>query len=407
MSLKIAMTGLKAASADLAATSNNIANASTVGFKRSTVNFADVYSAGGTGSKLAMGVQIVDTAQQFSQGNITATDNKMDLSIIGEGFFRMNASGTTTYTRAGSFGVDSEGYVINGSGHKLTGFPGNEDNGVEYSQLSDLHIDATDSAPMATNKIDLNMNLDSSSVVPAASPFDVNDPTTYSHASSTAIFDSLGGSHLATLYYSKQEPNVWNIHTVIGDQVVSPPSGDNVEFTSGGTLSAVNGGPSGIFTTSAFTPAPGTAEMSIEIDIQKITQFESQSGVNELSQDGYPAGRLSGIEIDDEGFIYGRYTNEQLAVRGQIAITKFRNPQGLAPADDTSWFETSASGEGVVGEPGNGSLGLIQSGALEDSNVDITEELVKIIGTQRNYQANAQVISVSDTMTQTVMNIRR
>lgn len=406
MSLKIAMTGLKAASADLAATSNNIANASTVGFKKSSVNFADVFSAGGTGDKLAMGVKIVDTAQHFSQGNVSSTDNQMDLSIIGEGFFRMNTNGTTTYTRAGSFGIDSEGYVVNGSGHKLTGFPG-DSGGVLYTQLGDLQIDATDSAPKATTSIELNMNLDSSSELPLNDTFDVNDPTSYSTASSTAVFDSLGASHLATLYYTKQQPNQWSIHTMIGDQLVSPPDGDLIEFTPGGKLLSVNGTPGGAITTSQFTPVAGTAEMMIDINVENITQYENQSGVNTLSQDGYPAGRLSGIEIDDEGYIYGRYTNEQLAVRGQVAVTKFRNPQGLAPADETSWFETSASGEAIVGEPGTGSLGLIQSGALEDSNVDITEELVKIIGTQRNYQANAQVISVSDTMTQTVMNIRR
>ena len=194
---------------------------------------------------------------------------------------------------------------------------------------------------------------------------------------------------------------------MIGDQLVSPPDGDLIEFTPGGKLLSVNDTPAGTFTTSQFTPVAGTAEMMIEINLENITQYENQSGVNTLSQDGYPAGRLSGIEIDDEGYIYGRYTNEQLAVRGQVAVTKFRNPEGLAPADETSWFETSASGEAITGEPGTGSMGLIQSGALEDSNVDITEELVKIIGTQRNYQANAQVISVSDTMTQTVMNIRR
>ena len=406
MSLKIAMTGLKAASADLSATSNNIANASTVGFKKSTVNFADVFSAGGTGDKLAMGVQIVDTEQHFSQGNVTSTDNQMDLSIIGEGFFRMNANGTTTYTRAGSFGIDSEGYVVNGSGHKLTGFPG-DTGSVLYTQLGDLKIDETDSAPNATTAIDLNMNLDSSTEFPLNPTFDVNDPTSYTTASSTAVFDSLGASHLATLYYSKQEPNKWSIHTMIGDQLVSPPDGDLIEFTPGGKLLSVNDTPAGTFTTSQFTPVAGTAEMMIEINLENITQYENQSGVNTLSQDGYPAGRLSGIEIDDEGYIYGRYTNEQLAVRGQVAVTKFRNPEGLAPADETSWFETSASGEAITGEPGTGSMGLIQSGALEDSNVDITEELVKIIGTQRNYQANAQVISVSDTMTQTVMNIRR
>ncbi len=406
MTLKIAMTGLRAASADLAATSNNIANASTVGFKRSSVNFGDVYSAGSSGNRLGMGVKIIDVAQQFAQGNVTATDNQMDLSIIGDGFFRMNVHGGTTYTRAGSFGINNDGFVVNGSGHILTGYPANA-GGLLQSELGDLQIDATDSPPLATKTIELNMNVDSAAELPVVPVFDVDDPQSYNHASSTAIFDSLGSSHLSTMYFQKLQPNVWAVHTFVDGQQVSPVDGDVLEFTTEGTLLSVNNDPSLKLSTSVFTPANGTSEMQIDIKLDQTTQYEGQTGVNQLSQDGFPAGRLSGIEIDDDGYIYGRYTNEQLSVHGQIALTKFRNPQGLAPADETSWTKTFASGEAVSGKPGSGSLGLIESGSLEDSNVDITEELVKIIGTQRNYQANAQVISVSDQMTQTVMNIRR
>jgi flagellar hook protein FlgE len=405
MSLEIAMTGLRAANKELTVTSNNIANTATVGFKKSDVNFGDVYLAGDAGKQLPMGVRVVSTTQDFSQGNLTTTDNQMDLSVIGEGFFRLSSNGTTTYTRAGGFGIDRDGFVINKSGHRLTGYLPDE-NGVIVSQLADIQVDASDAAPQKTGSMTLNINLDVGSEVPAVPAFDVEDPNSYNYANSTTVFDSLGQSHLTTMYFRKNGPNEWSVHTFVGDEEVSPPAGDVLEFSENGLILSANGDPDALVTTNDFQP-DGAEQMSFDIAFSDVTQFQGQTGINALSQDGYPAGRLTGVEIDSEGFIYGRYTNDQLKVHGQLVLTNFRNPDALANADDTSWWKTLASGEAVNGTPGSGSLGLIESGALEGSNVDITEELVSIIGTQRNYQANAQVISATDTMTQTIMNIRR
>ncbi|MEM7257957.1 MAG: flagellar hook protein FlgE [Pseudomonadota bacterium] len=406
MSLEIAMTGLRAANKELTVTSNNIANTATVGFKKAEVNFGDVYLDGGSGKQLPMGVKIVSATQNFSQGDLRTTDKQMDLAIIGEGFFRLSSNGTTTYSRAGSFGVDRDGFIVNKSGHRLTGFVPDE-SGVVISQLQELQIDAAYAPPKQTGSMEMNMNLHTSPEPLANPTFDKADPGSYSYSNATTIFDSLGESHLATMYFRKSAPNTWVVHTFVGDQEVRPPAGDVMEFSEDGSLLSVNGDVSALVTTNDFTPKAGAAEMNFNISFRDVTQYDGKTGINALTQDGYPAGRLTGLQIDEEGFIFGRYTNDQLKVHGQIVLTNFRNPAGLANADDTSWWKTLASGEAVNERPGSGTMGLIQSGALEGSNVDITEELVSIIGSQRNYQANAQVISATDTMTQTIMNIRR
>ncbi len=406
MSLEIAMTGLRAANKELTITSNNIANTATVGFKKSEVNFGDVYLDGGAGRQLPMGVKIVSASQDFSQGDLRTTDKQMDLAIIGEGFFRLSSNGTTAYSRAGSFGIDRDGYIVNKSGARLTGFVPDE-SGVVVSQLAELQIDSSDAAPKKTGAVELSMNLHTDPAPLENPDFDKNDPGSYNYSNATTVYDSLGDSHLATMYFRKTAPNTWNVHTYVGDQEVRPAAGDVIEFSPDGSILSVNGDVSNMVNTDDFTPTPGTEEMSFSISYRDVTQYDGKTGINALTQDGYPAGRLTGLQIDEEGFIFGRYTNDQLKLHGQIVLTNFRNPAGLANADDTSWWKTLASGEAVNERPGSGTLGLIQSGALEGSNVDITEELVSIIGTQRNYQANAQVISATDTMTQTIMNIRR
>lgn len=406
MSLEIAMTGLRAANKELTVTSNNIANTATVGFKKSNVSFGDVYLDGGSGQQLPMGVRTITAEQDFSQGDLRTTDKQMDLAIIGEGFFRLSSNGTTTYSRAGEFGVDRDGFIVNKAGGRLTGFMPDE-NGVIVSQLEDINIDASDAPPRKTSTMELNMNLHTSSEIPVNPVFDKDDPGSYSYANSTTVYDSLGEAHLSTMYFRKTAPNEWVVHTFVGDQEVRPPAGDVIEFSEEGSILSVNGDVNSVMSTNLFVPTPGAQEMTYDISFRGVTQYEGKTGINALTQDGYPAGRLTGLEIDEEGFIFGRYTNDQLKVHAQIVLTNFRNPAGLANADDTSWWKTLASGEAVNERPGSGSLGLIQSGALEGSNVDITQELVSIIGTQRNYQANAQVISATDTMTQTIMNIRR
>lgn len=404
MTLSVAMTGLKAAAQELSNTANNIANASTIGFKRSTVYFGDNFSSSSNGKQTEQGVRVTAISQHFGQGNVTSTNSDTDLAITGDGFFRMSDNHDIYYTRAGNFGLDKDGYMVNSDGHRLTGYPADK-KGIISSIQGELWVDPADAAPLASEEVYINLNLDANSEV--LPEYNIEDQTSFNFSSSAVVFDSLGTSHLATMNFHKIEPNTWAIHTYVGDQKISPDGGDTLQFSDSGAVINVNGDQSNSLTHQSFTPAPGAAEMTLTFDLSHITQFDGPSGINEVSQNGHPAGRLNGIEISEDGTIFGRYTNEQLRTLGQVTVTKFRNPQGLAQLGNGGWSETRSSGDAITGIAGGSSLGLIRSGTLEESNVDITDELVRMIGTQRNYQANSQVISVTDTMTQTVMNIRR
>ena len=163
---------------------------------------------------------------------------------------------------------------------------------------------------------------------------------------------------------------------------------------------------SGQFTLPAFTPAPGVNPMNVTTTLSGSTMYGAPFGVSKLTQDGFTTGRLAGIDIDDEGVILARFTNGQSAVQGQVALANFASTQGLRPLGGNGWSQTFAAGEVLEGRPGSASLGLIQGGALEDSNVDLSAELVNLIIAQRNFQANTEVISTADAVTQSVINIR-
>jgi len=407
MSFEIALTGLNAASSDLEVISNNIANAATTGFKRSTVSFSDVYGSAGLGTNgniIGQGVRVTNVAQQFMQGDITFTDRQLDVSISGEGFFRVNDNGTTLFTRAGSFGLDREGYIVNGLGHRLTGFPA-DDSGQITPISGDIRLNSVDSSPRASDSLDLVANLDAGEEIKPA--FDVTDSSTYNFSTSTTVYDSLGAAHLASLFFQKTADSTWNVYTFVGDTEVSQAGGDVLVFGDDGMVESINGGTDPITSTTPFTPAPGTAEMTIDLGLGDITQFGSPFSVNEVRQSGFASGRLSDFDVSADGVIYGHFSNGVSRAMGQITLSNFTNFQGLAQAGSTSWLETATSGNAVTGVPGSALLGVLQSGSLEEANVDVTEELVKMIGVQRNFQANAQAISANDTLTQTIMNIRR
>lgn len=408
MTFEIALTGINAASSELEVISNNIANNATSGFKRSRTEFADVYavsSSGSSNTQTGSGVRVTQVTQEFTQGDMSYTENNMDISISGEGFFRMDDHGSIVYTRAGAFGLDQEGYIVNSSGHYLTGYQG-DDNGEITSTLGPIQVDAGSLAPKPTSEINLGINLDATAeVLPA---FDVDVASTYNFSTSTTIYDSLGSSHEATLYFHKDGPNDWTSFMYVAGQEVSQPGGEKLIFNEDGSLQSLNGTAGNtVINALPFTPPTGAAVQSLAMDLESISQFENPFGTNEVFQDGYMPGRLADIEVDSSGIIYGRYTNRESKALGQISLTNFSNPQGLRPVGDSSWAETFSSGIGATGEPGSASLGLLQSGALEESNVDITEELVAMIGAQRSFQANAQVIGTADTLTQTVINMRR
>jgi len=235
------------------------------------------------------------------------------------------------------------------------------------------------------------------------SGFDPTNASTYNSSTSVTIYDSLGTQHLATMYFRKNGiPNQWETYTYVDGVQQSGP--DIVEFASDGSIQTTTY-PSTL-TIPGFDPGGGAAAMNLTVDLGKTTQYGSQFSVNNVVQDGYTTGQLSGIDIAENGIITSRFTNGQSRTLGEVAIANFNNPQGLRELGNASWAESFDSGAPLVGQPGTGSLGLIQSGALEGSNVDITEQLVNMITAQRNFQANAQVIQTADAITQTIINIR-
>jgi len=562
MSFNIGLSGMRAASKDLNVTGNNIANAGTVGFKQSRAEFSDVYAAsmGAGKNPVGSGVLLSNISQQFNQGNISYTQNALDLAINGNGFFQVSNNGAVSYTRAGYFGTDREGFLVDNFGYKLQGFPVDGSGNLQNGVVGDLQIQATNQAPQATSEINTAFNLNSTQKTPAtwqaeydadvvqqlrasslapsaftpgdldidealawqasldsstgfynqelktaydaikpdpATFTDVNDvvdnvrylaaiqsaiptalaqadaavlenkdavasanantaaaaasnafnpadPTTYNSSTSLNIYDSQGNAHVMTQYFVKTGANSWDIQVLIDGRNPADPSGTQpyvlgLAFDSSGALQSVSGDEAaGLFSIDATTkkvtlnsasgnPLTGgwvpaisngatpaiwshngalANQDGIVLDFSKSSQFASAFAVNSVAQDGYTTGELAGLEIDDTGVIFARYTNGQSKVQGQIILANFANVQGLTPVGKTQWVQSFESGEPVVGTPMSGTLGALQAGALEDSNVELSDQLVNLIVAQRNYQANAKTIETESAITQTIINLR-
>ncbi len=402
MSFQQGLSGLNAAAKNLDAIGNNVANANTVGFKQSQARFADVYANslnGGGGSQVGIGVKVAQIAQQFTQGNITATNNALDIAINGGGFFRMDTNGEATYQRNGQFQLDRQGFIVNPTGAKLTGYPANSNGVLLTGATVPLSISTADLVPQITTKVNAVLNLDSRGAVPTVTPFSMNDPLSFNNSTAVSVYDSLGNSHTLQTFYVKTAANSWDVHASL-DGGASFPAG-SFTFDSAGALTS--GSPMTI------APQPlttGASPLGLSIDYTGTSQFGSAFSVNTLNQDGYTSGRLGGFNIGADGIILGRYTNGQSAVLGQVALANFSNPNGLQQLGNNQWAETSTSGTPLVGVPSSGSLGVLQASAVEDSNVDLTAELVNMITAQRVYQANAQTIKAQDAVLQTLVNLR-
>ena len=400
MPFAVALSGLNAASSDLSVTANNIANANTTGFKASRAEFADVFAVGA--QNIGNGVAMSSVSQEFSQGGVDFTDRGLDLAISGEGFFTVSDRGVVSYTRAGSFGVDRDGYVVNAQGNRLQIFPMASNGTFNTGTLNDLRLATADSPPQATTRAEFGVNLPANAAVPPVPTFDPANASSYNHSTALTIYDSLGASHTATAYFVKTAtPNQWEARYYIDGTAVG--GANTLTYSDLGVLTSPVGG---AITLPAYTPTTGAADITMTADLLTSTQYGGQFGVNLLSQDGFASGRLSSIDVDPNGVIFARFTNGRSVPLGQVALSNFANTQGLRQLGETSWAESFTSGDAVRGSPGTGSFGLIQSGALESSNVDLTEQLVNMITAQRNFQANAQMISTADQVTQTIINIR-
>ncbi len=401
MALNTALSGINAAQSDLNVIANNIANANTTGFKGSRAEFADIFAVTGlnlNSTATGSGVRLQQVAQQFSQGDIATTNNSLDLAISGNGFFVVNSGNGATYTRAGDFQKNPNGYITTPDGAHLQMYPPNGAGGFDTSTLTDFNWVTAQSNATATSKITMTSNLPASATVPA-NAFSTTDSTSYNAAAPVTVYDSQGGSHQATIYYVKTGTNSWDANLYVDGQSAGTQA---LTFDTTGKLSSPTNG-SLAFNT--VTLGNGSAPMTMSLDVTNTTQYGTDYSAGTIAQNGFEAGTLSNIDIDSKGVITAYYSNNQTTQIGQVAVANFANVQGLRQLGDTTWAASTDSGPAIMGTASVGQFGTIQSGALESSNTaDTTAQLVNMIQAQRDYQANAQVLSTDNTLASALFN---
>jgi len=468
MSFNTALSGIAAAQTDLDVTSNNISNVNTVGFKESRAEFDSVYASSlfsNSATKVGDGTSIAAVAQQFHQGSLKFTDNPLDLAITGSGFFA-TASGIAdkdlSYTRAGTFKLNDKNFIVDNSGNYLQAFPVNEDgtsSSVSLSTTQAIQIPETAGTPVSTSNVSIGLNLPASAEPKPLAEFDPNNPDTYNNATSVTIYDSLGESHVMSTYYVKPDDAMpsadgevtsqWvSFATIEKDGIKIPIDSTPVgQYTTGtvpnpvefDTSDATVTNSSGTYVGSVLSfdsfggykssspvelklerlgepeveGGPGAGVLSagtdgnqaITISYDEPTQFASSFEVTSLEQDGLTVGRLTGVEIGNDGLVKATYSNGTSDPLARVAMVRFRNEQGLEQRG-SDWRASQNSGGPIAGEGGEGSFGLINSAALEQSNVDLTTELVDLISAQRNFQANSRSLEISNELQQTILQIR-
>ncbi|SDK19839.1 flagellar hook protein FlgE [Ferrimonas sediminum] len=398
MSYNIAMSGLRSTNQELSTISNNIANASTAGFRGARAEFAAVYNGGQAG-----GVAMTGASQNFSLGgSMTYTGRELDLGIQGNGFFMVNGSdGSTLYSRAGMFNQDAEGYVVDPYGNKLQGYPVGPTGDVMTGNVGDIQVQAGSIPAQATTNINMTANLDArvTAIDPVAKPFDSADVSTYHSSNTVSVYDSQGNEHALTQYYVKTADNTWNVHYSLDGTTL--PDVNNVSFDTDGNMT---GGAIDNLTITGATLGTGASDMTLALEWKHTTQYGSDYNTSSIDQNGNTSGELVGVRVDEDGFLYGTYTNGEEKLQGQVVLASFTNPNGLEAVNNTSWTANQAAGAPAVGAPGSGTLGSVSSGYIEGSNVDLTAEMVNLMTAQRNYQSNAKVLTAADTMNQSLLN---
>ena len=430
MSFQQGVTGLNSAGRNLDVIGNNVANASTIGAKSSRAEFADIYArASGSGGGIGIGVSVSAVVQQFNQGSISATGNALDLAINGNGFFQVRDDrGMIQYSRNGQFQVDREGNIVNAQGMYLLGHPISPTTGLDPGAAMPLQVPTVGVDPSATTQVKLEINLPSTAKIVdnVATPIDFQDARTYNHTTSLTLYDSKGQDVVMTYFFQKTANDSWNVYGAANGQVINPTGSGAPQPIAEITFAADGSGPSALevngtainpaapftLTIPRTTSSTGTTSVTtepiadVEIDLLGLTQFGSPFGPTNLSQNGAPPGRLSSVSVLDDGTVMASYSSGQSAPIGQLEMANFRNPQGLQPLGGNTWASTFASGDPVKGPPGSGNLGSVQASSLEESNIDLTNELVSMMVAQRIYQANAQTIKTQDQVMQTLVNLR-
>jgi flagellar hook protein FlgE len=418
MAFSQAVSGLNAAATNLDVIGNNIANSATYGFKAGTASFADMFA----GSKVGLGVKVAGITQDFNDGTTTSTGRGLDVAISQSGFFRLvDDNGSVYYSRNGQFKLDENRNLVNMQGMQLTGYPatGTPPTIQQGANPVGLSVPNTLMAAKTTTTAAMQINLNSTDAVPTKTPFDATDSDSYNKKGTVTVFDSQGNAHDMNVFYVKNSDNAWQIYTQ--DSSVAGAAAESkgfMRFDSNGAFLGISA------TATEAVPTPPDAAWSTQIDVTTgatngataatfslsfLNSMQQNTGSNNIvatSQNGYKPGDLVSYQINDDGTVVGNYSNEQTQVLGQIVLSNFANPEGLASQGDNVWAATSASGVALLGTAGTGNFGTLTNGALEASNVDLSKELVNMIVAQRNYQSNAQTIKTQDQILNTLVNLR-
>ncbi|NML08136.1 flagellar hook protein FlgE [Sphingomonas sp. G-3-2-10] len=433
MSFYTSLSGLQAAQTDMSTISHNLANVSTNGFKRSMTMFADVIAStkdSNPNQMVGSGTVVKAIRQQFSQGGYTQSSSSLDLAITGDGFFAVrNDTGTggVMFTRNGSFTVDSERYVTDQQGNKLLVYPVDGSGAVVATGIDSaqsLRIPQTSGTPQATQNVALSLNLSANSTIPKEAgrfedtpyAFDRFDPGTYNQSSQTTIYDAGGNALTLTNYYVRETApttgdatSTWSVYSFVGDQQLDADAATagtqqiTLEFDSTGKITA----PTGTTAFSGFLSPGATSEQMLTLNFgTATTQVGQPFSVNTRSQDGAAVGQFESVTVGDDGIVRASFSNGDLQPLGKVMLANFTNPTGLRQLGNSTWAATGLSGEARLGEPNSNGFGSLMSGAVERSNVDITEELVGLIAAQRNFQANAKALDTASQISQTIFNIR-
>ena len=392
MSFNIALSGIQAINEQLEAVSNNIANSSTYGFKSSRANFSAMYAG-----EQANGVSVGSLTQNIgTNGSVESTGRSLDAAIEGRGFFvSRDSQGTMSYSRVGIFAADNAGNLVDAAGRKVQGYGPSVGNTL--GTMGDIKIATGQIAAKASTAVNFVGNLSADWTPPTNTTFDSTKPDSYNMVKQSVLYDSLGTQHTVSQYFVKTGNNAVTVH--YGFDGAAPAESKELNFGAGGQLAAgsTNSGPL------TLTSANGAADIAFSIDYTGTTQFAGEATSTTNSTDGYASGTYVGVELAADGSVVARYSNEQKQTVGTIALATFGNEGALSPTSDTSWQANAASGLALLGTPGAGLAGKLNTGSLEGSNVDITSELVGLMTSQRNYQANSKVITTENQMMQTLM----
>ncbi|MGD9814990.1 MAG: flagellar hook protein FlgE [Hyphomonadaceae bacterium] len=432
--LRAGVSGLTANSSALAVISDNIANVNTVGYKRSGVDFSALVNAQNSATTYNAGGVLPLTRQQISlQGSLEQSRSTTDLAITGDGFFivstnsqQLSNGGSVLFTRAGSFTIDAEGFMVNAQGLFLQGWPVNSDGSVVSSPTSLSAIEPVNIAGVGglaepTANVGINANLTSGQPEYAGAqgvydPGDLATGTITPHfESSLEVYDSLGAPRSVAFGFLKTGPNTWaveayarpNTNITGGALTGGLLASGTLSFNTDGTVASVSGSIASAFSI-PWAAQTGAATQNITLDLQTgMTQFANSYGVTSVTADGVPPGDLVGLVLEGDGFLTAQFSNGRARALYQIPLATFLNPNGLKADVGGAFRTTLESGLYNINSSNAGGAGRIVSGALEASNVDLAAEFTNLITTQRAYSASSRIITTADEMLEELLRIKR